>query len=308
MRDVLIAGLSLVTSAVAPLNGRADLAPALEDDLREVEIENDLEIGASYLWLPGISIGGGFGRASVPYAPPFKSNYDLNFRYNSARVSVLSFDLRSPFLDDVLISFGFANYYPAAGREFDAQVLSLLNLESEFALRKKVGLSQALDLQASLAGYLRYERVSYPKGNFGMQGYPIQLGVQATRSLDLFELPQAIRAEFVSEFLQGGQTAVKFNYGGNNESENGHKMTFTANQRVEGQGHRAALTYAFAQRPGLYSGAGSDFQHHISVHWAQRSRNIKGFFTESSADGAVLSQRDGELDSTEWGLTWSERF
>jgi hypothetical protein len=296
--------VALSLSAVAA----ADLPPPVDEDLKDFDLESDSDVGANYLWLPGISIGGGFGQASMPYAPPFISNYDLKFRYNSVRLSILSLDLRYMMLDDLLLSAGFSNYFPAAGREFDAQVLNQLNIETELSLRKKLVLSPLLHMRASLAGHWRYERVSYPKGSFGLHGFPFQLGLELTRKLNYFDLPQALRISATSEFWRGANTAVKFNYAGTNVSPSGQQLTFVANQPATGLNYRAALTYSFAQRPGVFSSAGSEYQHHISLHWAQKSRGITGFLAESTPEGVLTGQQDVELNSTEWGLTWSERF
>jgi hypothetical protein len=303
--------MSIVLSALAlsaPAVGIADLPQPVEEDLHDIDLDSELDGSVNRHWFSGISIGGGFGQASVPYAPPFKSNYDLKFRYNSVRVSALSIDVRHLLLDDVILAASFANSFPASGREFDAQVLAQLNLDTELLLRKKFVVSPGLDLRALLAGFIRYERVTYPKGNFALQGYPFQIGIDATTKLGSFEHPQALRLEAASEFLHGAKTAVKFNYAGTNVSASGQSLTFVSNQPVSGQAYRAALTYAFAQRPGVFSSAGSDYQHHITLHWAQKRRDAIGFQEESAPNGAVAAEKDIELSSTEWGLTWSERF
>lgn len=300
--------INIVALALSPA-GYADLPhPPLEQELNDAVLDEEFEPGTNYFWLTGVSIGGGFGQASVPYAPPFKSNYDLKLRYNSVRVAALSVDVRSLLLDDLVVAACFANYFPSSGREFDAQVLAQLNLDAELLLRKKIVLNPLLDLRASLAGFIRYERVSYPKGSFGLQGFPLQVGIELTKRLGAFELPQALRVEGSAELLQGAKTAVKFNYAGTNVSESGQSLAFVANQPVSGQAYRAALTYAFAQRPGVFSSAGSEYQHHITFHWVQKRRDAWGFQAESAPDGAVLAEKDIELTSTEWGVTWSERF
>jgi hypothetical protein len=308
---IVSATLSAVIGAVSffvTTIGFADLPPPVEEELRENELDEEFNLGLRIFWLPGVSIAGGFGQASVPYAPPFKSSYDLEFRYNTLRISALSLDLRSLILDDVNLAAGFSNYFPAAGREFDAQVLSMLNIDTELALRKKIVISPQLHIQAVVAGFVKYERVSYPKGNFAVTGYPVQIRFDTTRQFDSFATPQAVRLEASSELLQGARTAVKFNYAGTNVSSSGQRLVFVAQQPASGVLHRAALTYAFVQRPGMYSSAGSDFQHHISLHWSQKQRNLTGFLAELAPDGTVSSERDVEMSSTEWGITWSERF
>lgn len=307
MRFALALNLYLFANVCVYSIASADLAPQPDAGTRH-DSESELDDQIDVRWLSGVALGGGFGRTSIPYAPPFTANYDLDFRYNSLSIDALSFDLRRQSLEDAVVGLAVVNYYPSAGREFDAQLLSLLHLDLQLMFRKKFQLSEDHSLLALVGGQVKYERMTYPKGHVGLSGFPLLLGTQAIKTLRFLELPQALQFDWSSEFLLGAKTAVDFRYDGANESSSGEIITFMPNQPVSGVEHRAVLTYAFAQRPGLYTGAGSDFQHNISIHWATRRRELSEFLRGTSSSGATLRSSDVELDAHEWGVTWSEKF
>lgn len=288
--------LSISCSAIADL--------VAHDELNELSAaESDERTN----WNPEVSVHLGSGSATMPYGPPGLEQYKTKTRYTEFSLGMGHQSLGGDPNKKLHVGLSLRNNFPSAGRQYDLQAVSWIDVTSHVAAIGRFPVWRTLAAQWSFGVEAHYERFHYPKGLAAIYGLPLRAGGGFVYPFQVFGDEVWISAEAQTSYFAFARTAVKYDSLPVGNSVQSDRVSFVPNRKVVGWDYEYSLDISFSTGPVRQSHV--DFSEHvISLVWHNRTRKADDYIKVTEFDGTELSSSQLDFEQSGFGLAWTERF